>query len=551
MLVGKKGNDIWDCSDCLFIHRTDVCKFAISEIGRLGITDPDDVRLKDIFKESKERFFRLGKSIMVLGATSDAGKSLITAAICRVIMDMGFTVTPMKTQNMSLNSVVTHDGSEIAMIQELQSKAAGITRPNHHINPILLKPKGNTISQVMVNGRPFNDYDVPSYYNEFVPGPGIDAVRKSVDYLRKRYDFVVIEGAGSPAEINIYDTDIANMKAAEIADASCMLVTNTEWGGSFAYALGTVELIPERDRERIRGFLFNNLRGNTEEFNDAAGTLASMIGIPFLGTVPHIDLELPTEDSAFFNRPAERRTGRPVVAVVRLPRISNFTDIDPLYMEDVDVLFTDDPKEIVNADAVIIPGTKNTISDLKWMDSSGISDVIRGMVGKVPILGICGGYQMMGSVLKDPNGIEGNGPSETAGLGIFDDVTTWDGYTKNVRQVKGTLIPSDGEIRGYEIHMGETVVNSSPLFRIDDFKGGHDEGSADPERMVFGTYLHGVFGTPPFRRYFLSFISDDFDHVEMKDQSERIEENLIKLANAFRDSVDMDAFRRIFMEDSI
>lgn len=542
---GKK--DIWDCSDCLFIHRMDVCRYVSSEVERLGIDDPDDERLTDIFREAKKRFFKLGRSIMVLGATSDAGKSLMTMAICRVIADMGHTVTPLKTQNMSLNSVVTHDGSEIAMIQSLQAKAACIKRPGHHINPILLKPKGDTVSQVMVHGRPFGDFDVTSYYREFVPGPGMKAAKESIEYLRKRYDYVVIEGAGSPAEINIYDTDIANMKAAEMADASCILVVNTERGGSFAYATGTLDLIEPDDKKRIKAVLFNNLYGDQDGFMDGVKEFEKISDVPVLGIMPHIELSLPGEDSSYFNGSMTRGNGNIRVSVIKLPRISNFTDIDPLYMEDVTVRFVERPEELDGSDAVIIPGTKNTISDMEWMRSTGMADAVTALRGKIPILGICGGYQMMGSILSDRNGIEGTEPTETEGLGLFDNVTEWSEDTKKVRQVTGALVPCGGEIRGYEIHIGNTVVNERPLFSIDDFKGSHDEGSLNEEEMLFGTYLHGVFDTPAFRGYFLSFASPGYV-AGTEDHSEVIDRNIQKLADSFISNVDIRLFKKLFMD---
>lgn len=547
-LKSKRGNDVWDCSSCLFIHRQDVCRFVSSEVKRLGITVPEDDRLPGIFEEAKRRFFRPGKAIMVLGATSDAGKSLTVAALCRIISDMGYTVTPLKTQNMSLNSVVTHDGSEIAMIQGLQSKAAGIKRLDHHINPVLLKPRGNTISQVMVNGKPFGDYNVSDYYSKFVPGPGVNAVRESIEYLKNRYDYVVIEGAGSPAEINIYDRDIANMRAAEMADADCILVVNTAWGGSFAYAVGTIELLQEKDRKRIKGIIFNNLYGDPSGFRKGADELEKMLGIPVLGIIPHLDLTLPNEDSEFFRTNSSLGSGKTKVAVIRLPKISNFTDIDPLYMEDVTVKFADRPEDLEGCDAIVIPGTKNTIADMQWMRSSGMADAILKRKGKVPIAGICGGYQMMGRLLVDKNGIENGAPAEVEGLGLFNNVTRWDGYTKNVRQTCGTLLPVGGDVFGYEIHMGETDVSEDPLFKIDEFKGSRMEGSLNEKEMLFGTYMHGVFDKPAFRRYFLSFAGVSGNGSKVKDYSDKVEENIQKLADGFKNSMDMEAFVKIFME---
>ena len=547
-IESKKG-DIWDCSNCLFIHQKNVCQYTAEKTKRLGITDPEDERLKNIFKEAKERFFKLGRSVMVLGASSDAGKSFVVTALCRVLLDMGFSVTPLKTQNMSLNSVVTSNGSEIAMIQALQSKAAGVRRPDHHVNPILLKPIGDSRSQVMVNGKPFGDYDVRSYYNDFVPGPGIEAVKENTEYLRKRYDYVVIEGAGSPAEINIYDKDIANMRAAEIADADCILVVNAEWGGSFAYALGTIELLEKKDRKRIKAILYNNLSGDQTDFMKGAKELEKITGIPTLGIIPHISNELPNEDSAFFRGTKEIGKGKIKIAVVKLPRISNFTDIDPLYMEDVTVRFVDTPEGLEGADAIVIPGTKNTISDVQWLTKTGIAAKLKEMKGNIPILGLCGGYQMMGTDLIDDEGIEGNGSSRLKGLGFFNNRTTWKGYRKSVRQSCGTLIETGEDIHGYEIHMGESEVNERPLFKLREFKGERNEGSFIENEKLFGTYLHGVFDAPAFRRFFLSFVSGNKTEIKNIDHSEMIESEIQKLADSFVTSVDMDLFNRLFVKE--
>ena len=541
--IDPEGKNIWDCSDCLFIHQRNVCEFVSSEVKRLGIKDSEDVRLKDLFKESKKRYFRKGKAIMVLGATSDAGKSLTALAICRIISDMGFSVTPLKTQNMSLNSVVTHDGCEIAMIQALQARAAGIKRPDRHINPILLKPKGDSVSQVMVNGKPFGDYDVQRYYSEFVPGPGIKAVEESVEFLKYRYDYVVMEGAGSPAEINIYDSDIANMKAAGIADAECMLVVNVAWGGSFAYALGTMDLLEEKDRRRVKGILFNNMYGSPSDFKEGMDELEKISKVPVLGIVPHIDVTLPKEDSEFFRETCKIGEGKTVISVIRLPRISNFTDLDPLLGENVTVNFVSKPKELEGSDAIIIPGTKNTIADMKWLRSSGMADAILSFKGRIPILGICGGYQIMGSKLIDSKGYEDPSASEIDGLGLFEGTTEWKKEGKIVRQVFAKLIPTDGHIVGYEIHSAESKMNAPPLLKL-DFSDKTD-GSFIESEMLFGTYAHGIFEKSAFRKFFLSFAGNVSEGDD--DYSEKVEQNIQKLADAFKSSIDMEMFKKVFM----
>ncbi len=548
-LQGRHG-PVWNCSDCLFIHRTEVCKFIYSEIDRLGIKDADDPRFDDIFVECKKRFWKKGKALMVVGATSDAGKSITVAAICRIMHDMGYLVAPFKSQNMSLNSKVTRTGAEIAMIQVLQAKAAGITNPDAHMNPILLKPKGDTVSQVMVCGQPFADYDVEGYYNEFVPGPGIGIVKEHVEFLKDRYDFVIMEGAGSPAEINIYDKDIANMRAAEIADADVILVVNVEWGGSFAYALGTVELIPEKDRKRIKGIMLNNVRGDPSRLRSGADELERITGIPVIGIIPHADVVLPSEDSEALRGVHTKGEGKCLIGVIKFPRMANFTDLDPLFLEDVSTVFVEKVEDLNGVDAIVMPGTKNTVSDFLWMEENGIAAEIKKLWKKIPIVGICGGYQMMGRVLDDSNGIEAGKKSTYEGLGFFDNVTRFGEYSKQIIRNEGKLAVGDGgEITGYELHMGVSDVNEKPLVLLDRFHADPlPEGSVREDDLTFGTYQHGIFDKPAFRQYFLSFVKHDGKPVDAcvtPDYDSVIEENLDKLAKVFKDNMDIAKLKSI------
>ena len=550
-LIGKRGQKVWNCTDCLFIHRTPVCRFIISEVERLGIQEAGDPRFKDIFREAKERFYHQGKALMVVGATSDAGKSVTVAAICRILHDRGFIVSPFKSQNMSLNSKVTRNGSEIAMIQTLQSKASGLKNPDHHMNPILLKPKKDTTSQVIVCGKPYADYDVDGYYNEFVPGPGREIVREHVDFLKQRYDFVIMEGAGSPAEINIYDKDIANMRAAEIADADVILVVNVEWGGSFAYAIGTVELLPEEDRKRVKGIMLNNVRGNLDNIRPGAKKLEELTGIPVIGIIPHADVVLPNEDSESLRGVRRKGEGKSLIGVVKYPRIANFTDLDPLFLEDVSIVFVEDGKDLEGVDAVVLPGTKNTVADMLWMNEKGISDGIRKLWKKVPIVGICGGYQMMGKILDDSKGLEAGVPRIMDGLGFFDNTTVFGEYKKRVIQSEGHMLVGDGgPITGYELHMGMSDVREKPLFVIENRfdQGPQEEGSYRIDDLTFGTYLHGIFDRPAFRKYFLSFVKHDgkpVDTRDTRDYDEIIEDNIVKLAKVFEENMDIPKLMEI------
>lgn len=551
-LMSKHGKPIWNCMYCYFIHRQDVCRYVMSEIDRMGITDPKDPRMAGILPDAKEKFHRKGKAIMVVGATSDAGKSITVAAICRILFNKGYLVSPFKSQNMSLNSKVTMRGDEIAMIQDLQAKAAGLSNPDYHMNPILLKPKGDMKSQVIVEGVPYADYTVRKYYEEFVPGPGIDVVKRNVEFLKGRYDYVVMEGAGSPAEINIYNRDIANMRAAEIADADCLLVVNVEWGGAFAYALGTVELIPENDRKRIKGIILNNIRGDTEGMRKGADIFEKMVGIPVVGIIKHADVTLPSEDSEAFRGKSSSGNGKSVISLIKFPRIANFTDLDPLFLEDAEVRYVERVEELEGSDAIILPGTKNTVEDLEWLKKTGMFDRIREMKGKIPILGICGGYQMMGKMLKDPNGLEGKTSGEWEGLGLFDNETFWSEYKKKVCQCRGRLIADGGSVTGYEIHMGMSDVNEKPLFELDGCKEKSNEGSVREDEMLFGTYLHGCLDKPAFRRYFMSFVKENGVPVEREkteDYDEVLEESIEKMAKVFEEGFDMEKLMKILEAD--
>lgn len=495
--------------------------------------------------EPSPKHRKKGKAVMIIGATSDAGKSVTAISVCRVLRNMGYSVSPYKSQNMSLNAKPTKDGHEISMIQELQCVAAGV-ESSYMVNPILMKPIGDSISQVIVKGKVFGEYNVEDYYSKFIPDYGINIVKETVEELKNQYDFVVMEGAGSPAEINIYDKDIANMRAAEAADADCILVVNVNWGGSFAYVLGTVMLMPPEDRKRIKAILYNNVYGNPDEIAQGAEIIKEKIGIPVLGYVPHFDVHLPQEDSEFFRSVDEIGNGKSVIGVIKLPRISNFTDIDPLYGEDVTVRFVKTPEQLTGCDAIIIPGTKNSTADMQWLINTKLSEAIKERAGKIPVLGICGGYQILGKKLSDPYGMENPSIKEINGLGLLDSETVWEKRDKITVRSSGTLIETGEEISGYQIHVGTSETKEKPLFRIDS----GDEGSVSSDGMIFGTYLHGVLDKPAFRRYFLSLINLELkDEVYRYDYAEDIDTNISKIAEKFKESVDMDLFKSIFTED--
>jgi adenosylcobyric acid synthase len=362
---------------------------------------------------------------------------------------------------MSLNSVVTAQGGEISRAQALQAAAAR-TEPDARMNPILLKPKRDDISQVIVDGKPYRDMDVPTYYGKFATGEGVEIVRRAWDFLRRTRDVVVIEGAGSPAEINIAQVEIANMRTAEIAGAPCILVVNMEWGGAFAYAFGTIMLLPPERRSMVKGIVLNNMHGDAACLDGGIRELEERLGVPVLGVVPHVEHYLPDEDSQ--DLVGQKGKGDIKVGVIMVPRISNFTDFDALALDGVSVRFVRDAGGLDGVDAVIIPGTKNTVADLRWLREKGFVEAIRGLRGRVPILGICGGYQMLGQEVIDLKGLEGDVGAVWEGLGLLDVSTTFDRYDKRTVQVTGHLASGNGEVRGYEIHMGLSESKEGALF---------------------------------------------------------------------------------------
>ena len=545
MVMGRKGNEVWSCESCYWNHRGEVAKELVERIPVTPSPPPREV-LESIKEEVEAMHPVRAWPLMVLGATSGAGKSLITAALCRLFSNMGYNVAPFKSQNMSLNSMVTPQGGEISRAQALQAIAAR-TDPDPKMNPILLKPKRDDVSQVIVDGRPYKDMDVRTYYGEFTLGEGTEIVRRAYEFLSKTRDVVVIEGAGSPAEINIADRDIANMKAAEIARAPCILVVNMEWGGAFAYAYGTIDLLPPHHRAMVKGIVFNNMHGDAGCLETGIEELESRLGIPVLGVIPHVEHFLPDEDSQDLVK--EKGSGELRVGVIMLPRISNFTDLDALALEGLKVVYVKEPRSLEGVNAIIIPGTKNTVADLKWLREKGLFDAIRAMRGKVPILGICGGYQMLGSEVVDLHGVEGDDGAAWEGLGLLDMSTNFEAYEKRTVQVKGRLASGTGEVRGYEIHMGQSNSRERPMFILNENGGEKEEGSISADGMVMGSYIHGLFDLPAFRTMFLDKIPTASPReAKVQDYDRSIQEGLDALASVVGSSLDMERLMKILKE---
>ena len=453
------------------------------------------------------------KALAILGTGSDVGKSLIVAGLCRLLFRKGLRVAPFKAQNMALNSFVTLDGGEIGRAQALQAQACRI-EPTVDMNPILLKPESDSRSQVVVKGKVYEALDALAYFDrkELL----FNIVRDCYTRLADEYECVVIEGAGSAAEINLRDRDIVNWPVVEMADASVILVADIDRGGVFAQIIGTLDLIAPHERRRVCGVIVNKFRGDRRLFDDGVRLLESRTGLPVLGVVPFLrDLRLDQEDSLDLARSqsVQFKPDLTNVIVVLLPRMSNFTDFNVLAAErDVALRFAASPEDLAGADVVILPGSKNSLEDLDYLVASGFPAALESHVERGgELVGICGGYQMLGQDIADPKGLERGGTSR--GLGFLDVRTELDA-PKICRQVQATSLLHDVElgapVRGYEIHMGRTSRGAvQPCFYIAasevlEGNGMSEEGAASENDRVWGTSIHGLFDQAGFRRSWLN-----------------------------------------------
>ena len=441
-------------------------------------------------------------AIMVVGTTSHAGKSLMTAAICRLLVRQGHRVTPFKGQNMALNAYVTADGGEIGHAQAVQAWAAKI-EPQVIMNPILLKPQGDMTSQVILMGQPAGRVGAAEYYEKFFD-QGWQAITNSLDQLQQNYDYVVCEGAGSPAEINLKHRDLTNMRVAKYLQAKTLLVADIDRGGVFAHIVGTLELLDPDERALIKGFVINKFRGQRSLLESGLDWLTERTGIPVLGVIPYFQSQLPAEDSLdLFDRRINKPAAELQIAVIRLPRMANFTDFDPLIAEDsVQVSYLDQPTQ-KKFDAIILPGSKTTITDCLWLHSTGLADWIKtqAKIGTT-VVGICGGLQMLGEKITDPDRLEGEVP-EVAGLGLMPVETVMlDHKVLRQRQVESKYFLLDATVTGYEIHQGQSrwVANDAACQSL---FGDTDLGWVWQEQ-IWATYLHGLFDTSAWRRSWLN-----------------------------------------------
>ena len=456
---------------------------------------------------------------MVLGTASDAGKSLTVAALCRIMRQDGFNVAPFKAQNMSLNSFATREGHEIGRAQAVQAQAAGI-EPHVDMNPILLKPTSDIGSQVILNGKVLGNHKAVDYYK--LKPQLLEAVAAAYGRLSSRHDVIVLEGAGSPVEMNLKDRDVVNLKMAEIADAKCLLVADIDRGGVFASLIGTYSLLEPDERARFCGFLVNKFRGDVSLFLPGIDYLEARLAQTCLGVIPYLHNHgIDDEDSV----PVERRAvGAPTVnedklsvCIVGYPYLSNFTDFTALeQVPGVFVYYTRRPDEAHSADILILPGSKNTISDLLWLKESGWASTIGEHVrARKPLLGICGGYQMLGHEITDPAGVESN-VKRVSGLGLLDVTTvlTGDKITRQATAKLHTSAPfcngvSEPSLFGYEIHLGETHLTNGlkPLLRLrrsDETEERYD-GAVTSDGLILGTYLHGLFDSAEALLFFISY----------------------------------------------
>lgn len=449
-------------------------------------------------------------AIMVVGTTSHAGKSIMAATICRMLKRQGHRVTPFKGQNMALNAYVTNAGDEIGHAQAVQAWAAGL-EPRVEMNPILLKPQGDMTSQVILNGKAVGRTQAADYYRDYFDR-GWQAITEALAALQQEFDWIVCEGAGSPAEINLKHRDLTNMRVAKHLNAPTLLVADIDRGGVFAHIVGTLELLDADERALIQGFVINKFRGQRSLLESGITWLEDRTGIPVVGVIPWLEQYLPAEDSLdLFERRRTKPDAELTIAVIRLPRISNFTDFDPLEAEpSVRLQFVSPHQSLGQPDAVIVPGSKTTISDLQQLQATGMADQIQAysQAGGM-VLGICGGLQMLGHTLADPDGTEGQ-PGEFSGLGLLPLQTTMTGdKVTRQRQVQMILpayctsLPTTARtVKGYEIHQGQTVVLQPDA--VQAWFNDPELGVASCQQWTLGTYLHGLFNNGPWRRVWLN-----------------------------------------------
>ncbi len=480
-------------------------------------------------------------SIMIQGTGSGVGKSVIVAALCRIFANENYKVAPFKSQNMALNSFITKDNGEIGRAQAAQAFASK-KEPTVAMNPILLKPKEDKLAQVIVLGKAVGDKSALEYddYKKSV----IKIITDSFNKLERENDIVVIEGAGSPAEINLKANDIVNMKMAEIANSPVILVADIDKGGALAAVVGTLELLTKNERSRVKGIIINKFRGDISLLEPGLRYLEKKTKKPILGVIPYFnDIRIEEEDCLAEYQLNNKAVKDINIGVIWLPHMSNFTDLDILEKEDnISVRYIKKEQDLSGFDAIILPGTKNSINDLSYLKKSGIYNQIKSF--KKNIIGLCGGFQMLGRKLKDAEKIESSHGSMD-GLGLLD-VESYFEEKKITRQVKGMIINTNHLVKGYEIHMGRTkVINEKPFIKLED---NSYDGAISKDSRIFGTYLHGIFDNDKFRNDFINKLREK-KGLKKQSSSTNFEkernEDYNKLARHVKENLDMKKIKVI------
>ena len=504
-------------------------------------------------------------SIMFQGTGSDVGKSVLTAAMCRIFARAGYDLAPFKSQNMALNSHITKKGKEIGRAQAVQAEAAMIN-PTVDMNPILLKPNEDNNSQVIFRGQPYKNMTAKEYFAHHDKAYSI--IENSLNNLHDEYEIIVMEGGGSPAEINLRENDLVNMSVAEIRDTPVILVADIDKGGVFASIVGTLELLQPEERERIKGIVINKFRGDVTRFNSGVEFIEEYTGKPVLGVIPYAqEINLPDEDSIYQASYGENdfdRESNLDIAVIYLPHISNFTDFDYFSHEPgVRIRYVKDKNKLGNPDLIIIPGSKNTIEDLNYIQKTGlVKTIIREHENDTPIIGICGGYQMLGREIYDPLHIETK-RERVEGIGLLDlkTVLSSEKITTQVEAEDLGRLPfwqgmEYDALKGYEIHQGRTELDSNLeyLFKIkrNEIESKIYDGAINTEKTVWGTYLHDIFKNDEFRRSLINYLREQKGlnpiNDEIRSAREEREKNYNQFADLVKNNLDMEKIYEIVFD---
>lgn len=483
------------------------------------------------------------KSIMIQGTASNVGKSVLVAGLCRIFKQDGFSVAPFKAQNMALNSFVTFEGLEMGRAQVTQAQACKIL-PDVRMNPVLLKPNSDTGSQIIVNGKASGNLEAKDYYErKNILRP---MVKEAYDSLAEEYDIIVMEGAGSCAEINLRENDIVNMNAAIMAEASVLIAGDIDRGGVFAHFVGTHELMLEEEKKLIKGFLINKFRGDASLLDPAVDFVKNKTGVPTLGIIPWLrDINIPDEDSVEFKKSVGKGSYDSEkainIALIDLPHISNFTDFDAFDIEeDVNLAVIDNPENLEEFDWIIIPGSKNTIGDMKYLEATGLAEKIKSLSDKKIITGICGGYQILGKTIEDQESVEANIKCIN-GLDLLNHKTVFE-PKKYLSQTEGKTSDGKFTITGYEIHHGKTFSGDKIIF-VDNKE--EVLGTENNSGNIWGTYLHGIFDNDEYRNFILNKMRREKGVKEKPVVKFNLDQEFDKLADVMRASMNIDEIYKI------